>query len=362
MKPSEHEFKVMGLASYGKRQYFESALNVFRRSLHFSRDQEDFVLNPEFKDSYFTFRDLLIGERFDNIAAGVQEWLEEVLVDWVSHFVEKTGVRDIAFSGGVAMNCKAMGVLGTAEWVRSLHVPPSSGDESHIFGAYFAHRYNVSRAVISRPEITYSGYRSNGADLSLTHLAQANPYVEQVSAVKIAELLAQGSIVAVARGRAEFGARALGNRSFLVDASNSSAKEKLNLAVKNRDFWMPFAPVILEKYASIYLSDFDSSPLRNNRFMTVVFETTEIGAQHMRSAVHPADGTCRAQILQKVDNEFLYSVLTEYENITGRGALLNTSFNTHGFPIVNTPNEAIQIFLETPTDVLVLDDIMLRKR
>ena len=115
MKPSEHEFKVMGLASYGKKEYSDRALEIFRKSMTFSEEKGDFNLNNDYKDSFFTFRELLIGERFDNIASGLQLWLEEVLKDWVLYFVSKTGIKDISFSGGVAMNVKAMSEINSLD-------------------------------------------------------------------------------------------------------------------------------------------------------------------------------------------------------------------------------------------------------
>lgn len=361
MKPSEHEFKVMGLASYGKQKYAQNALEIFRRSMHFSADTGDFVLNSKFRDSYFTFRELFIAERFDNVAAGLQKWLEEVLIDWVTYFVNKTGVKHIAFSGGVAMNCKAMGELATLEVVDGLHVPPSAGDESHIFGAYYAYRHGTNRPFVSFNEIPYCGYQNEGNGSIRELLKDGDVLVEEVDVVKIVEILQKGGIVSICRGRAEFGARALGNRSFLIDASNMEAKEKLNIAVKNRDFWMPFAPILIDKYAPIYLENYALNAANGNRFMSAVFKTTPLGRADMRSAVHPADGTCRAQVLTENENSFMYSILDEYSKKTSKGALLNTSFNTHGFPIVNLASEAIEVFIETPTDLLILDDCMLIK-
>ena len=363
MKPSEHEFKVMGLAPYGKQEHYRDALEIFQGALHFCPDAVDFVSRKKFSDSYFSFQDALMSERFDNIAAGLQKWLEDTLIDWVKYFVTTTGVADIAISGGVAMNCKAMGVLAEQEYVRSLHVPPSAGDESHILGAYYAQLHSCKGLLPSYHRVPYFGYQNNNSDTKAAiALAELKGYsVRHIDKSYVCDVLSQNGIVAVCRGRCEFGARALGNRSFLVDGSSLEAKQRLNSAVKNRDFWMPFAPIILLESAEEYLRNFKDLAHAKNRFMTVVFQTTSAGAKAMKSAVHPADNTCRAQILEKSDNPFIHDLISMYKEKEGRAALLNTSFNTHGHPIVNTAQEALDVFDETPTDVLILDDFMICK-
>ena len=362
MKPSEHEFKVMGLASYSKEDYCKAALKIFSDSMHYSPANSDFIINPLVKDSFFWFREELISERFDNIACGLQMWCEHTLIDWVKDFVFRTNIRDVAFSGGVAMNVKAMTAIGLCGFVDSIHVPPTAGDESHIFGAYFAKIAQIGEGVQPFDRIPYLGFENvNNGGAVLSTSADSTMATIPLDVERIVDELCGGGIVAVCRGRAEFGSRALGNRSFLVDASSLDSKNLLNQSVKNRDFWMPFAPLILDSYAERYLRDWSTCPTRDNRFMTVLFNTTPLGEEHMRSAIHPADKTCRAQILKRSDNDFLYNVLEGYAQRTGRGALLNTSFNTHGSPIVNTYSDAIDVFRSIPVDMLILDNEILVK-
>jgi carbamoyltransferase len=174
----------------------------------------------------------------------------------------------------------------------------------------------------------------------------------------IANLLADGVILARCAGRMEFGQRALGNRSILADPISLRVKEKINSAIKNRDFWMPFAPVIMDKYVDVYLKNPKKifSP-----HMTIGFETTEIGYEAMAAACHPADKTARPQMLSKEINPELYDIMEEFEKLTGRGALLNTSFNLHGYPIVNTPQEAFDVFENSGLDALLLGDFLILK-
>lgn len=363
MKPSEHEFKVMGLASYGKEEYSVSALEVFRNSMSFSEQREDFILNPYYKDSFFTFRDLLIGERFDNIASALQIWLEEILKKWVLHFVKKTGIKDIAFSGGVAMNVKAVSEINSLSELNSVYVPPSASDESQIFGAFYSYYYQEKNSLFINSKIPYCGYADD--EVSEKDFANRIPKEYEISETNLdflAEKIAEGKILAVSRGKSEFGARALGNRSFLIDPTNFEAKNKLNLAVKNRDFWMPFAPIILDKFIEKYIHKSDIPNTKLNRFMTSIYRANADGISDLPTALHSSDQTCRAQLLTREDNPFIYSLIEKFSNITGRGALLNTSFNVHGLPIVNSIDDAFQIFVNTPTDYLITNLYTISKR
>ena len=362
MKPSEHEFKVMGLASYGKKEYSDSAREIFRKSMSFSKQKGDFNLNNDYKDSFFTFRELLIGERFDNIASGLQLWLEEVLNDWVLYFVSKTGIKDISFSGGVAMNVKAMSAINSLNQIGSVFVPPSASDESQIFGAFYSYYYLNNNSLYKNSKIPYCGYIENETyekDFLIKNCKKHN--INEIDLEFIAEMISKGKIVAVSRGKSEFGARALGNRSFLIDPKNPEAKNKLNIAVKNRDFWMPFAPIILDKYIHKYINEEDIVLTQLNRFMTSIFRTKPAGITDLPTALHSSDQTCRAQVLMEEDNPFVYSLIEHFSLLTGRGALLNTSFNLHGLPIVNKIDDAFQIFIDTPTDFLITNKYIISK-
>ena len=182
--------------------------------------------------------------------------------------------------------------------------------------------------------------------------------IEQPSHEETAKLLAEGMVIARCAGRMEFGARALGNRSILADPRELRVKDKINAMIKNRDFWMPFAPIVLDRYVDRYL--INPKGLQSPH-MTIGFETTEEGFDAMIAACHPADKTARPQILTKDVNPEVYALIEAFEEITGCGAVLNTSFNLHGFPIVNTPAEALDVFTRSGLDGLLLAKYLILK-
>ena len=155
----------------------------------------------------------------------------------------------------------------------------------------------------------------------------------------------------------EFGQRALGNRSILADPSNPYIKQKINSAIKNRDFWMPFAPVILDKYEKKYLKN---KKRIISKYMTIGYQSTKEGYNKLIAAAHPADKSLRAQILFKKDNPKLYKILNSFAKKTGVGGLLNTSFNLHGHPIVNSPEEAIYVLQNSELDGLLLNNFFIK--
>ncbi len=156
----------------------------------------------------------------------------------------------------------------------------------------------------------------------------------------------------------EFGQRALGNRSILADPTIGNVKERLNAAVKNRDFWMPFVPIILDECVDRYLKN---TKRIHSPYMTIGFETTEEGYQSMSAACHPADRNARAQILKENDNTKLYSLLKKFAEKTDRGAHLKTSFNLHGFPIVCSLKDALEVFANSKIDVLITNRKLILK-
>jgi carbamoyltransferase len=175
----------------------------------------------------------------------------------------------------------------------------------------------------------------------------------------VAKLLASGLVIGRCHGAMEFGQRSLGNRAILADPTVPDLVAKINEMIKHRDFWMPFAPVLLDRFADEYLENPKGIDAPH---MTLAFPTTEKGFAAMRAACHPADRTARAQILKKPDNPDLYRLLEHFEQLTGRGSLLNTSFNLHGSPIVNTALEAWDVFMRTGLECLWLPGLLIGKK
>ncbi|TQE84037.1 carbamoyltransferase C-terminal domain-containing protein [Leptospira noguchii] len=368
MKPNEHEFKVMGLAPYGKETHAKKALDILRNTLYV--DGVEFKWKEKPLDSYFWFKERFEGVRFDNIAFALQKWTEEIVVEWVRNAINKYKVQDIVISGGVAMNIKAMGKIADLPEVANMFIGGSSGDESMAISAGIC----LAEDLINESSVRWNSntiepltrlYLGPSANLEDENKAIGGldktkfEILESPENSKIAQLLLDGKILARAAGRMEFGQRALGNRSILADPIHLKIKEKINSAIKSRDFWMPFAPVVLDQFAERYLVNPKNL---ESPHMTLSFDTTDEGYDAMNAACHPADRTARAQILKKKDNPELYSLLEAFQQITGRGALLNTSFNLHGFPIVNTPSEAIYVLLNSGLDGLILNHFLILKK
>jgi len=368
MKPNEHEYKVMGLAPYGKEKYAQKALDIFRDTLYV--DDIDFKWKIKPADSYFWFRGRLEGIRFDNVAWALQAWVEELLAKWVQNAINKFGIRKIVFSGGVAMNIKAMGKIAELPEVEGMFVGGSGSDESMAISSGICLAEDLSREngitwnskdmfPIQNLYIGPSPDRKEIKEILRSLDSNVYEVKEDFTAKEIALMLADGKILARCAGRMEFGQRALGNRSILADPINLRIKERINSAIKNRDFWMPFAPVIMDKFSNNYLINPKNIKCPH---MSIGFETTKEGYDAMIAACHPSDKSARPQILHKNDNPEVYEILEEFQKLTGRGALLNTSFNLHGYPIVNTPKDAMHVFENSGLDGLLLEDTIILKK
>ncbi len=363
MKPNEHEYKVMGLAPYASESMAQKAYDVFKSTLYV--DGIDFKWKVKPTDSYFWFKEKLEGCRFDGIAAGMQKWVEELLCEWVKNAVELFEIPNVVLSGGVAMNIKANCEIAKLQEVASFFVPGAPSDESLSLGAALAHaddlRADDSRFICNELSTLYLGpYNTYESEKNaINDINNSNwQIIEDFSAEKIAQLLFEGNIIGRCAGRMEFGARSLCNRSILADPANISVVPKINKAIKNRDFWMPFAPVIIDSMADEYLVNPKGL---TSEYMTIGFETTDKGWHDFPAGCHQADQSARPQILSKDKNPDVYEILEAFLKISKRGALLNTSFNLHGFPIVNTPEEAIHVFEKSDLDVLVLNNFLIKK-
>jgi carbamoyltransferase len=360
MKSNEHEYKVMGLAPYANEKYFASVLELFRsyqdvEGLHF-------VDRAKPADFYFTVREQLEGARFDAIAGAVQAYAEELIAGWVSNLLEQTGARTVCLAGGVAMNVKANALISQMPSVTALHVPASPDDSSQAMGALYAWAHGRGVSADSTPtqatrplSHVYLGPSIDAAEsgeLVEALRGQEGMRVSTDVAGEAARVLASGGIVARASGGAEFGARALGNRSIMGDPRNLESKKKINDQIKSRDFWMPFAATVLEDYALEYL-ELDAQP-SSYYFMTNTCRATELGKSALQAALHPQDLTCRPQLLRTGVNPGYEAIIRSFGDLTGVYGVLNTSMNFHGHPIVNSSADALDLFLRTDVDALVL--------
>ncbi len=360
MRPLEHEFKVMGLAPYAMPYHYEPVIKELEGLLKV--DGLEVVMTKKEPDWYFCLKDRLEGHRFDGIAGGAQIFLERILCKWFSNIAEHMGIRKFVFSGGTSMNIKAnMEILGL-DCIDYLGVPASGSDESISIGVCY-YLMKEKYGVIGEPLThMYLGPDINEDEIKrVINCATLRDFevVDKISNKYIAERLVEGDIVGVARGRMEFGARALGNRSILADPRSSETVRKINTAIKRRDFWMPFAPTIKDTYLDeVLINDKNVySP-----FMTVGFRTKEKAKETMIAALHPWDFTARPQMLREEVNRDYYEVITEFEKMTGVGAVLNTSLNLHGTPIVTDVKDSVKVFLNSDLDMIVLNDIAIKRR
>jgi len=359
MNPLEHEYKVMGLAPYcaGASQT-ETAAKPFLDLFAFTPDGLAWRRKhgvPSMSAGHKLIEGIVTGRRFDAIAAGVQAFVEQMLTTWVRNAIRATGLGRIACAGGVFMNVKAnLAVLELPE-VEEMYVFPSCGDESNSIGAACWMAAQEGERIQPLGPIYFGEPITDcEAEAALEPAARAGSLrysFEQRIEAKTADALAQGRIVARASGAAEFGARALGNRSILARADSSAAVRTLNQAVKLRDFWMPFAPSVLGERASDY---YDKPKPVDSPYMMFAFRSRPERRAKFCAAQHPYDFTTRPHEVFERDNPNYYSLLKEYEAHTGEGILLNTSFNLHGEPMVYRAADAVDVFLRSGLEHMAL--------
>ena len=360
MKIIEHEFKVMGLAPYASDYEIEKCRPIFKDIFKIENGMVQYKNRPP--ELYFHFRNALLPCRFDGIAGAVQEMVEEVSVAWVLDNVKRYDIHRITYSGGVAMNVKMNQKLCELPEVDEFYCPTSGGDESIALGAcYIANSKNNSKKIAKHIRNNYLG-PSYSREEVLRAISSANltdcKVIPDVSNLEIAGLLKDGYVIGRMSGRMEFGARSLGNRSILANPSLQSIVRKINHQIKFRDFWMPFAPSILDSYVHEYL---DNKKELLNDHMTISFNTTERARREIISALHPADFTARAHIVYKEINPGFYDLIEQFAKLTGIGCLLNTSFNLHGDPVVCTPEHALHTLVNSDLDAVIMEDVLVAR-
>jgi carbamoyltransferase len=367
MKPDEHEYKVMGLAAYAKPKYYQEPLAVFKNTMYV--DGLGFVYKETPSDLYFYFKDRLEGYRFDSTAGAIQQYTQDILVQWARNALKTAKARRICLGGGVAMNVKAMMEIAKLPEVDEIFICPSPSDESLAIGAAYVAMHDICCSR-GREPVTYlkplgSACLGPKTDLkevkAIIKKARAQEYAihERPDVNYIAQLIAAGKIIGRCVGRSEFGARALGNRSILADPRKPQVIKTINEKVKGRDFWMPFAPSILAEQADRYIVN--PKGLKAP-YMTVAFETKSPSWEDLKAAIHQYDLTIRPQVVNKELNPAYYDLISEFYKLTGVGSVLNTSFNIHGEAIVQTPQDAFDVLERTNLDGLILDGYLIERK
>lgn len=370
MKVGHDEHKLMGLAPYATDREFKRSWTVFKDQFAVVDGVSLFKAGKP-PDLFFHYQREFEGHRFDGIAAATQQMAEHCMLDWVRTTTAEQGCRDIAFSGGVAMNVVVNGHLAGQPFLDSIYVPASPADESLAIGAiYLAEERRLAAQGQTVPLTAamtdiYLGPVYDDAHvhrlLERERVRERHQVVSAVTAGEVAEVLAGGNVVARCAGRMEFGQRALGNRSILADPRRADTVETINRQIKYRDFWMPFAPVVrAERLADYFL--LPEGKTVGSPHMMFVWPSTAQAQCDLPAGLHPADRSGRAQVISRSDNPSYYELIQAFEERTGVGALLNTSFNLHGEPICLTPADALSTFERSGLDALLLNDVMIRRR
>lgn len=361
MRPADHEYKLMGLAAYNSGEFAKEAYQVYADTLQV--DGLGFKYKTEIKDHFFYFKDRLEGQRFDSIAYAIQRRAEELLTEWISNGIEETNIGNIVMSGGVAQNIKANKLIWEMDRVEQLFIPPGPGDESISIGAAYAEaiKQGVNANDIESFANAYvcPSFEDSSIRDAIENWDTKDWTVKQATPEDVAEVLANGDVVArFGAENAEFGARALGNRSIIADPRSPDTIHHINKLVKMRDFWMPFAPSILEEREHDYMINPKGI---DSRFMAIGFDSTPLAREHLTAGLHPFDRSARPQIVRKQDNPGYHALIKAFEKLTGVGAVLNTSFNIHGEPIVGTPEQALDTFNRCGLHHLLLGSWLISK-
>jgi carbamoyltransferase len=361
---SNDEYKVMALASYGRPRFLDDFRDLVRTD-----GRGGFVTEKVDWSAYAPARDPGNGEDgvlrgpYADLAASVQRRLEEVLVELATWLHDRTGERVLTMAGGTALNCVANSVLARRTPFERVWVQPAAGDAGTSLGAalHLAASLPDGQGAVTLPAPMPSA--ALGRDWSDGHLARrltaarlpfATPPSPQALADAVARTLADDGVVAWFSGRAEFGPRALGQRSLLAHPGHRGNLERLN-DVKGREQFRPVAPlVLLDRAAEIFDGPVPSP------YMLFVHDVADAWRARIPAVVH-VDGTARIQTVDPERLPLLAAVLRRFEQLTGLPVLVNTSLNTAGRPMVDSPTDALELFGSAPVDLLVLGPHLVRR-
>jgi carbamoyltransferase len=398
-KVNDGEYKLMGLAPYGKPLF----ANKIREHLIDVKDDGSFRLNTE----YFGFldRNVITSEAFDrlfggpprtpearitrremDLASSVQVVLEEVMLKLARHAKTLTGAKNLALAGGVALNCVANARIQSERIFQNLWIQPAAGDAGNAIGAallahhqYFGETRKANETKVDRQKGSYLGPAYSSAEICAYLDRREYPYTKVTESAErariIAAALAGGKIIGYMAGRMEFGPRALGARSILGDPRRVEMQSTMNLKIKYRESFRPFAPAVLAEKASDYFALQSESP-----YMLLVAPVREERRQSTQSkdaaedmlsiinqtrsdipAVTHVDYSARVQTVTSENKPDFYELIRAFYDLTGCAVVVNTSFNVRDEPIVCGPQDAYRCFMRTEIDLLVMEDCLLWK-
>jgi carbamoyltransferase len=375
-KVNEGEYKLMGLSAYGKPKYYDLIMenlvdvkndgSIHLNMKYFSFTYDKVMTNQKFSDLFGIpprKEDSKAEQIHYDIAASTQLVLEDILLKMVNHVHKKTGMTNLCFGGGVALNGVANYRILKEGPFENLHIPPSPGDGGSAVGCaqYLYYCRDKNKRMMEdnveriKNNIFVGPSHSNDEIKSFLDINKIDyKFLETNSLLQtVAKLIVEGNVVGWYQGKMEWGPRALGNRSIIADPRNAKMKDILNEKIKHRESFRPFAPCILEEYTSEYFDVDVSSP-----YMLLV---APVKKPEKIPAVTHVDGTARLQTVSKDINLLFYNLITEFYKITGVPVLINTSMNVRGEPIVDTPEQAYNMIVKTDMDYTVLGDYIIKK-
>lgn len=405
---NEGEYKLMGLAPYGNPdaievQQFEQKItselaaiapdgSLWLNQQYFNYATGLEMVNNRLWKNLFGFErrnpDAPIEQQHCNLALAIQRVTEQVVLAMAAEAKRLTGSQNLCMAGGVALNCVANGKLLKTGLFQNLYIQPAAGDAGGALGAALAAYhigFNQPRTFIAEEDFdamqgAYLGPEFSELDIQQTARTFKLPFTRfddfTQLAGRVAQHIAGGNAVGWFQGRMEYGPRALGNRSILGDARNPEMQKKLNLKIKYRESFRPFAPSVLEEDCNTYFELSSPSPYMllvanvQNRFRNALPANyhqllLKDKLYFIRSAI-PAvthiDFSARIQTVSKLTNPQYYQLLAAYKELTGFGVLVNTSFNVRGEPIVCTPDDAVRCFLNTEMDFLAMGNCLFGKK
>lgn len=372
----EYAGKVMGLASYGNRDCYKD-LKIFNMSndgkiyCDIDNNYEDGVSSLK---SFFAQLDMYdfpeprtpiedICQMHADLAYLIQRETEDILIKKINYLIKKTGVRKICLSGGVALNSVANGRILKECDIDDIYIFPAAGDSGQCIGnAIYGYNKMTSKNKFFDINNAYLGKVYSEDEISKTIIGMIDEneyeivkYANKDKKIKeIARLIYDGKYIGYFDGGSEIGPRALGHRSILANPCLKGTKDDLNMKIKFRESFRPFAPMILDEYKNDYFDLDIKSP-----FMLLV---ADVKIPEKIPSVTHVDGTARIQTVNRTQNDQIYEIIKQFSSLSGVPVILNTSFNIAGEPIVETPEDAVDCFKKTNLDVLVIGEYIVRKK
>jgi carbamoyltransferase len=397
-KVNSGEYKVMGLAPYGEAKYVDLIKNNLidikeDGSFHLDMSYFNFCVGLTMTNSKFhklfgglpRESEAELSQREMDLAASIQKVTEEVLIKLAKSIAKETGEKNLCLAGGVALNCVANGILAREKIFENIWIQPAAGDAGGALGAALAtwhiafgkERSNcIGRDQMSGSYLGPSFTNKEIEDFLVNSRAIFHQLEENVLIDKVADALSNEKAVGWMQGRMEFGPRALGNRSIIADPRSSVMQKQLNLKVKYRESFRPFAPSILSEHTGEWFNHDGDSPymllvadvIDNQRLEMTEEQKALFGIQKLNvprssiPAITHVDYSARIQTVHFDTNPKYHALISRFNEITGCPLVVNTSFNVRGEPIVCSPEDAFKCFMGTELDILVIGDYFLVKK